>query len=281
MKQTNAEPLNFTGWFERESTLVEAACQTRGISCSRKERTAINIGAASIDLVQLQRALDHQPPDSHERTVLAWIDKAIDVLDANPVRSQLADVFPHLRSPKDQAAVPWIRKLANNRLLCCLVSEDADSMRYLGPIELTKMGSNQEQIIDRAKQNLGQLPPHSLADCTPHAHCPNVWTIDTKDGHDAARLLIADTIVGGAAVVWIPHRDRLVLSTSTPQMLGPWVDQLRDEAIQSARHAKHPITAEAFLVKDGVVSHLRYQRSDAVGQLLLPEDEIMPRGALP
>ena len=271
MKRTDAETLKFTGWFEREATLVEATCRAQGIACARTERATIQIGGASIDLLQLQRALDRQPPDAHPATVLTWVDKAIAVQDLPREHAQLAHVYPHIRSPKDTESVPWIRKLANDRLLYCLVSEDAESMRYLGPIVLSQMGVSHDQIVRKAKQNLRLMPPHSLADCSPHAHCPNVWIIETNDGHDAARLLIADAIANGAALVWIPHRDRLVLSTDSPHALAPWIDHLREEAIGHAQHAKHPITAEAFWVEDGTVTHLPYTRSGSTGQLLLPE----------
>ena len=211
--------------------------------------------------------------------VLAWVDKAIAVQEGNSIHALLTTVYPHLRSPKDQASVPWIRKIGNERLLCCLVSEDAAAMHYLGPIDILKFDQPQEHVLARAKQNLSLLPPYSLADCTPHPECPDVWTIETGDGHDAARLLIADLIAGDSAVVWIPHRDRMMLSTASLTTLRPWVDRLRAETIRHAQHAKHPITAEAFWVKNGEVSHLRYLRTGSTGQLV--GDELNPLDAPP
>ena len=166
VKLTDASLPDFAGWFEREIQLIEAACQSRGVACFRPDRSTMTVGAASINLAQLQRALDHRPTEAMASTVLAWIDKAIAVQDADSPHAPLTAIFPHLRSPKDQAHVPWIRKLADERLLFCLVAEDATSMRYLGPIETTRFGCPQDQVHKRAICNLSLLPPYSLMDCT-------------------------------------------------------------------------------------------------------------------
>ena len=274
MKKTDASPSDFTGWFEREEALIRSACETLQVHCTRATRTTMDIAQATIDLVQLRRALDHRSEDDAAMVVHAWVDKAISMLTTESSQAVLSMVFPHLRSPQDRSTVPWIEAIANDRLLCCLIADEPDSMRYLSPIDTMAFDRPIHQVIERAMCNLSLLPPYGVAACAEHPIGPDVWVIQTGDGHDAARLLIADILVGGPAIGWLPHRDRLILTKANLTSCVQWAGPLRREAIQHAQHAKHPITAEAFLVQNSTITHLPFHCDGSSGRLYLPTDGI-------
>jgi hypothetical protein len=58
-----------------------------------------------------------------------------------------------------------------------------------------------------------------------------------------------------------------VFTRRLPNELGTTAWALREEAIRSAHTATHPITAEAFQVDTGVVSHLRFIGQGHTGRL--------------
>ena len=237
----------------------------------RTERHMMTIGEATIDLRQLQKALDQNASILAQTTVNAWVDKAWAHQQEKTSDGHISGVLPHLRPPPDHASLPWFSSIADDRLLCCLISDEQDSVRYLDPIEITNHGLGASGLLDRAKINLSLLPPYSLSDCVPHPDFDDIWLIETRDGHDAARLLTAHTLTDRALIAWVPHRDRLVVTTRSVDELGPLSAKLRSDAILCATVATHPISAEAFLLSRGSISHLRFQADHRHGTLLLPE----------
>jgi len=140
-------------------------------------------------------------------------------------------------------------------------------MRYLDPLQIVKHGMGVDGLRKRARLNLSVRGPYSTADCTPHESISDVWICATGDGHDAARLLIADQLADGPAVAWVPHRDRMLFTRRSPKELGAAAWVIRNEAIRSASRATHPITAEAFMVQNGVVTHLPFVGLNDQGRL--------------
>ena len=266
----SVNPLNFDGDFEKEESLLREACLKQGLSCARNHRQFMDVGDATVDLMQLQKALDHQPPKKSESVVSAWVEKARKSKETSTVSRHISNVFPHIRPPPDRDSLPWSATIAHDRLLCCLVRDERNSIRYLDPIEIANHGLGATGLLERAKTNLSLLPPYSLSDCIPHPEFSDVWRIETHDGHDAARLLTANTLTGQPLIAWVPHRDRLVLTTRSIDELGALSAKLRGDAIQSASAATHPISAEAFFLNQGQISHLRFQGDHANGRLLLP-----------
>ncbi len=265
--KANARPLSFSGWFEREEQWVRKACAHSGFDCIRIARDRISIGDAIIDLAQLQRALDHQPDHLMEPTVNAWVERAIAAQGEPTQPRPISHVLPHLRPPADAEDVPWHMPIANGRLLECLVTDDLTSMAYLGPIQIVEHAVGVEGLRARARLNLRLLMPYDHSDCTPHPSLPDVWVCCTGDGHDAARILLADQLAGGPVTAWVPHRDRLMFTRRSPAELDNIAHALRQEALRCALTATHPITAEAFWVEKGQVSHLRFVGHGESGKL--------------
>jgi len=231
----------------------------------------MKVGQATIDLVQLQRRLDHQPPTAAKPTVRAWIEKAVLFQREDVPMGHISGVFPHIRPPPDQASLPWCTPLANDRLLCCLVADDPTIMRYLNPIQIMNHGLGLSGLKTRAIANLSLLPPYSISECSPHPEQPDTWVVNVGDGHDAARILLADVIAGGPVVAWIPHRDQLVFTTRTVDAIGQDAARLRQNSIRSAQSATHPISAEAFRVEKGILSHLPFHGDEDAGILKQPD----------
>jgi hypothetical protein len=265
--RATAEQLGFSGWFDREEQWVRNACIHTDLDCTRSARDKITIGDAIIDLSQLQRALDHRPQHMAEATVRAWVERAIAAQSEPKHPCPISHVLPHLRPPADAATLPWHTPIANGRLVECLVADEQTSITYLGPLQIVGHKVGVDGLRTRARLNLSVLMPYDLSGCTPHASHPDVWVCATGDGHDAARLLLADQLAGGPVIAWAPHRDRLVFTRCPPQELGSIAWTLRQEALQSAHTATHPITAEAFSVEDGQVSHLHFVGQGERGRL--------------
>jgi hypothetical protein len=264
--------LDFPGWFEREEQWVVAACIRAGVHCSRTERDQMSIGEAIIDLTQLQRALNHRPADMAESTVNAWVARAISAQHDTPAPLPIARILPHLRPPIGEHLLPWHAPLASGRLLECLVADEDETIQYLGPLQVVQFGLGVEGLRARARLNLSLLPPYDLSGFTPHEVHPDVWVCATGDGHDAARMLLADQLAGGPVIAWVPHRDRLVLTRREAHQLDGIAWAIREEAIRSAPLVTHPITAEAFLVNEGLISHLHFVGQGDTGRLESPSD---------
>jgi hypothetical protein len=265
--KATASRLNFRGWFEREERWIRDACAKADVHCTRSARDQMSIGEAIIDLSQLERALDHRSDEMAASTVNAWVERAIAAQRDVHYPSHVSHILPHLRPPADGETLPWYAPIAGGRLLECLVANEDQTITYLDPIEIIKHGLGLEGLRTRARLNLSVLAPYDLSDCTPHPLHPDVWVCATGDGHDAARLSLADQLAGGPVIAWVPHRDRLVFTRRLPNELGTTAWALREEAIRSAHTATHPITAEAFQVDTGVVSHLRFIGQGHTGRL--------------
>jgi len=259
--------LEFLGLFEREEQWIQAACIERNVQSVRISQHQIGIGDAIIDLSQLQRALDHRPEALAKSTVLAWVARAIAAQRKGLQANRVSFIMPHLRPPTDEHALPWQTPLAEGRLMECLVADQPDTIQYLGPLQIVQHGLGVQGLRERARMNLSLLFPYTLSDCTPHDSQADVWICSVGDGHDAARLLIADQLAGGPVVAWVPHRDRMVFTRRFATELNDTAWNLRQEAIRSALTATHPITAEAFHVHDGAVSHMRFIGHDEHGYL--------------
>ena len=250
--------------------MIRAACERYQAPCVRDTIDTIHIGDAVINLRQLQRAMDSSPISSQSVVADVWVETAIVQQSECKPQGHISTVFPHIRPPPDQADLPWAEPIANGRLMSCLVYDEKHHLRHLNPINIANFNFGVKGLQERATINLALRSPYRLQDCVPHPVHPNVWLVSKGDGHDAARILMADRLANSAVVAWVPHRDLLMFSTLTISELGDTAAALRQECIERAQASKHPITAEAFRVDHGTVVHLPFRRTDTGGQLNPP-----------
>ena len=260
--------MTFSGLFEKEEALVRAVCEKYGVSCTREDRETIWVGEAVIDLVQLQRALDRTKTPAQQMIVDAWVEKAI-LYQRDPIpKKHISNVLPHIRPPANRNDGPWGQLIADERLVLSLVYDEKDSLRYIRDFDIPTFAVGLNDLIKRAAANLRITSPNEIEGCVPHPDHPAVWIVSLGDGHDSARILIADQIAGTPVIAWVPHRDMLMISTLSASSLGRTAAALRKECIQRAQLATHPISAEAFLVDGGIITHLPFSGDRLTGTVV-------------
>lgn len=114
-----------------------------------------------------------------------------------------------------------------------LAFDGPDTLRYLGPDELTRWGVSLEQAMGAALENLRQRSPEPLVELAPGT-CQAPW----EDSYAASRLLLDEVVrrchVHGMPVVLAPHRDLLLITGSEDE------DGLRQVAAKALRAVMAP-----------------------------------------
>ncbi|MFE8602983.1 DUF1444 family protein [Archangium violaceum] len=92
-----------------------------------------------------------------------------------------------------------------------LAFDGPDTLRYLGPDELTRWGVSFEQALGMAVENLRSRSTEPLEQLAPGT-CKAPW----EDSYAASRMLLDEVVrrcpVKGAPVVLVPHRDLLLIT---------------------------------------------------------------------
>ncbi|AKJ07977.1 uncharacterized protein YtpQ (UPF0354 family) [Archangium gephyra] len=94
-----------------------------------------------------------------------------------------------------------------------LAFDGPDTLRYLGPDELTRWDISFEQALGMALENLRPRSTEALEQLAPGT-CKSPW----EDSYAASRLLLDEVVrrcpVKGTPVVLVPHRDLLLITGS-------------------------------------------------------------------
>ncbi|HEX5745217.1 MAG TPA: hypothetical protein VFZ09_03175 [Archangium sp.] len=94
-----------------------------------------------------------------------------------------------------------------------LAFDGPDTLRYLGPEELTRWGVSFEQALGMAVENLRPRSTEPLEQLAPGT-CKAPW----EDSYAASRMLLDEVVrrceVKGTPVVLVPHRDLLLITGS-------------------------------------------------------------------
>ncbi|MFY0571892.1 hypothetical protein ACN28E_49795 [Archangium lansingense] len=114
-----------------------------------------------------------------------------------------------------------------------LAFDGPDTMRYLGPGELTRWGVSFEQALGMAVENLRSRSTEPLEQLAPGT-CKSPW----QDSYAASRMLLDEVVrrcpVKGTPVVLVPHRDLLLITGSEDE------DGLNQLATQALRAVMAP-----------------------------------------
>lgn len=229
-----------------------------GWQASRVDEEHMAIGDAVLSLRSLSVLLDGPSPVAQFDAVQARVKHAI--AEQSPTASVLAldSVYPRLRPPADADGLSWFEPIAQERLLECVVLDESDTVRYLDPIHIVGFGVGVQGVRQRSRLNLLQLNAHFV----PHPEDPRIQRCRMGDGHDAARLLVANHLLNGMDKILccVPDRDTLLCADRFRDDIQDVAHEMRKLAVKRATRAAYPLSAECFLVDGESIQHIPFRK---------------------
>jgi len=162
----------------------------------------------------------------------------------------LGATLPHLRPEGDTG--PWSRPLVAGHLRRCLVEDGTQTMRYLQPMDLVKTGLSVAKLDARAEENLARWAPQGRWVPAPEIG-PGVLASRVRDGHDAARFLIAERWFLGEEQLFclMPTRDHLWVVPGSQEGAASAAMGLTPLARQVAAQSSYPLSDAVFVNAGG------------------------------
>jgi hypothetical protein len=216
------------------------------------------IGDAVLGLRSLSVLLDGTSLADQFDAVQARVKHAISEQSSTASILALGDVYPRLRPPADADRLSWFEPVAQGRLLECVVLDEAETVRYLDPIQVVGFGVGVQGVRQRSRLNLLAL----RADFVSHPEDSRIQRCRMGDGHDAARLLVAGNLLSDMDKILccVPDRDTLFCANLFRDDIQGVARKMRELAVRRATRAAYPLSAECFVVAGESIQHIPFRK---------------------
>jgi len=200
--------------------------------------------AATLSLHNLRRQLAQSPPSQHAGVLAAFVRATLQGLSTHGERGVM---LPRVTAPGDPKSVsaPWFAPLADGALWLTLIEDRGRTVRFIKPMDFVRWRLSLADARARAIDNL-----HAWSTAVqPTEVEPGVWQLSTRDGLDAARLLILSRWFPQPVYALPLRRDLLLLSRDHAKAAG-----LQQEHGPTAHVHPYAISRRLFLYDRGVIS---------------------------
>ena len=206
---------------------------------------------ATLSLYNLRKQLPFLQPEEANKQILDFAQKALAVLQQQG-RFDLSRLYPRILPslPADQRRRAWSRSLVDDVLDVVLVRDDGSSLAQLGPLALVQSGISLAELEATAWNNLQQRSQGLALQAVEQ----NLYMLETGDGYDAARCMLARQWFPSQQPLWValPARDCLwVWQPDEEAELASQRKQLARILQRTFQRLSHPISDRWFRLVDG------------------------------
>lgn len=178
-------------------------------------------GGSQLNLANLYAEYEAAPDDDRA----AIIERTARAMNPPPLPESWDEAAPQLKTAvRDRIYVELIQlRASGSKLVARPLAEDlveavvfdgADTMLYVNDEHLEKWGKSAEEVLSRARTNLGAATTGGRFT----AVSPGVWESAWADNFDTSRAALFDVVrklkVKGEPVLFLPHRDHLIVTGS-------------------------------------------------------------------
>lgn len=244
--------------------LAARALAGRGVEIAEVDAEGFTVRRGGLEgrlsLANLRRQAAACAAEDLERVVARWAEGVEEGLAGagQADSTEVLRLFPRLLGTNLSAsglAAPWVEPVADGTLYLGLAVDGLDTVRLVRPLDLPRWGVSVAAARARALQNLAA----SSVEIQAKARAVSAWdvpfVVETGDGYDASRLLLAHT--------WFPEaRGVLALIPSRELLMVMPVDSL--EALRARLEPMSRAWAWVQGAIDGLpwpLSRLLYWRS--------------------